>query len=282
MIKNDSHPDILSIELHGISFLARSGAWNDFWNLMKNGDWENETFVVFDKFIDKQHSYLDIGSWIGPTLMYGAQKAKKAHGLEPDAVAFAELKANVALNSSKMSNVVLHEVCIAPRCGSIALGADGDLGSSKTTIVVDNKRARWIVTGMTLQVFMEKHSIEDCNFIKMDIEGGEYRVVPETSEYLRRKRPTLYLSLHPFCLGCPSLKKVPLLGAFANIVARFWHSLRLVYALRHYKYRFDPDGNLMSQFSVWANSMILYSLSVVFTDLPWPLSSATTAREMSR
>lgn len=41
-----------------------------------------------------------------------------------------------------------------------------------------------------------ENRIEDCNFIKMDIEGGAM-VLPTMKTYLEQNKPVLYLSMHP-------------------------------------------------------------------------------------
>jgi hypothetical protein len=45
---------------------------------------------------------------------------------------------------------------------------------------------------------MEEHGVERCNFIKMDVEGGETVILPSIAKFLAAEKPTLHLSLHPF------------------------------------------------------------------------------------
>jgi hypothetical protein len=57
----------------------------------------------------------------------------------------------------------------------------------------------WIVDGITFEDFMKENNILDCNFIKMDIEGGEALVLPTMKKYLQEHKPVLHLSVHqPF------------------------------------------------------------------------------------
>ncbi len=88
-----------------------------FWQEVAQGSWEPATFAIFERFLDPEHSYLDIGCWIGPTLLYGCQLAKAAWGLEPDPLAFAELQQNMQLNRPLSDNVHPLNLCIATQSG---------------------------------------------------------------------------------------------------------------------------------------------------------------------
>jgi hypothetical protein len=52
------------------------------------------------------------------------------------------------------------------------------------------------VSGITIETLERQHSLSDCSFMKIDIEGGEKILVPAIAPFLRRQRPALYLSLH--------------------------------------------------------------------------------------
>src|SRR5918994_6819920 len=69
-----------------------------FWYAWQLGFWERETFNVIDKFVTKGHTFIDVGAWIGPTVLYGVHRAARAFAFEPDPVAFPELEANAKAN----------------------------------------------------------------------------------------------------------------------------------------------------------------------------------------
>ncbi len=62
-----------------------------FWRRATSGQWEPETLAVLRDHLDRDHDYLDIGAWIGPTVLYGARKARHVWCFEPDPVAFRHL-----------------------------------------------------------------------------------------------------------------------------------------------------------------------------------------------
>ena len=45
---------------------------------------------------------------------------------------------------------------------------------------------------------MNKKKIKSEDFIKIDIEGGEYKLLPFIGPILRKRKPNIYLAPHPF------------------------------------------------------------------------------------
>ena len=76
-----------TIRKNNVTFLVRADQHQRFWTKVEDGSWEPETFGVFDRFVTRETTYLDVGSWEGPTLLYAGQRAKTAYGFEPDPVA---------------------------------------------------------------------------------------------------------------------------------------------------------------------------------------------------
>jgi hypothetical protein len=44
----------------------------DWWDVIEARSWEIETFFVYKTFLGPTSSFIDFGSWIGPTVLYGA------------------------------------------------------------------------------------------------------------------------------------------------------------------------------------------------------------------
>ena len=95
----------IKIEKNGKTFFVNSSNNASFWASMQVGVWEPETFKIFDIFLDKNHSYVDLGAWIGPTVLYGCQNAKFCYAIEPDPVALKQLKNNEDLNPNLISRI---------------------------------------------------------------------------------------------------------------------------------------------------------------------------------
>jgi FkbM family methyltransferase len=185
----------MTVERYGKSFFV-SGNF-EYFSFWKFKSWEKNTYKIFEKFLDSDHSYIDIGAWIGPTVLFGAQLAKKAYAIEPDPVAFKELKKNVSLNPGLERKIELHEKCINSSSGKVKFGNMVRGGNTTSSLIFADSKTSWIVEGITFNEFVKENTILDCNFIKMDIEGGEAIVLPTMGEYLEKNKPVLYLSIHP-------------------------------------------------------------------------------------
>jgi FkbM family methyltransferase len=160
--------------------------------------WENDTFAVFDTFLDRAHSYIDIGAWVGPTTLYACQLARHCYAVEPDPVAFKMLRDNLALNPGLKDKLSLTNACIGSASGTVKLGSKTQFGDSRSSIEFGDSAGSLTVESLALDDFASKNNITDCNFIKMDIEGGEAEVLPAMKSYLEKNKPVLLLSLHPF------------------------------------------------------------------------------------
>lgn len=169
------------------------GDWH-FWDDVNAGIFEPHTFKVFDRFLDKDHSYIDIGSWIGPTCLYGSQLSKQCYAFEPDSVAFNQLNINLNLNKN-IKNIKAFQKAIGPINGIIQMGSNSQQGDSMSSILFKDKNG-WDVESITLQSFFEDNHLNDCNFIKMDVEGAEKIILPSIKNTILDFKPTLYLALH--------------------------------------------------------------------------------------
>ncbi|MBZ5586400.1 MAG: FkbM family methyltransferase [Acidobacteriia bacterium] len=207
-----------------------------YWRSCSEGSWEPETYGIFRRFIDPCGSYLDIGAWIGSTVLVGCHLAKRAFAVEPNPVAFPELSANVELNRPATDNVRLFNFCIAPETGTAQLGTRSAPGASMSSLVFGDAECHWTVKTIRFAEFIESNDITDCRFIKIDIEAGEYSVVPTMVATLRQQRPTIYLSLHPGFLGDAGEGHTNLRSA----ITRLRSTEQLLRSLSFYRRFYDP------------------------------------------
>jgi FkbM family methyltransferase len=188
-------PRPIKIERYGKTFFVSGNLeYLLFWRLKS---WERETYRIFNKFLDSNNSYIDIGAWIGPTVLYGSQIAKKVYAIEPDPIAYKELEKNISLNPELKEKIELHEKCINTLSGKVKFGSMLKGGDSMSSLLFTDSKTKWIVDGITFDEFIKINKVNDCNFIKMDIEGAEEVILPTMKNYLMKKKPTLYLSIHP-------------------------------------------------------------------------------------
>lgn len=169
-----------------------------FWNKAASGTWEPETFAILRDNLDKDHDYLDIGAWIGPTVLYGARKARHVWCFEPDPVAFRHLAWNIELNT--LTNVSAFSAALSDQVGVARMASfGGEAGDSMTSLLnADGKGGNDVLT-LGWDHFANAVDLSGVSLVKMDIEGAEFSVLPTLIPWLKQHRPALFLSTHaPF------------------------------------------------------------------------------------
>jgi FkbM family methyltransferase len=259
----------LSINVKGVDLIVNvNNFYKEFWQSIDN--WEVETFNIFNRFLNNKSSYLDIGAWIGPTVLYGAHKAKHVYALEPDPVAFQELIFNINLNPGITSKVTCINAALGEKSGIIKLFQRNSLGDSMSSLIPTSSYEKYCeVIATSIDELTLNYNIKDINFIKMDIEAGEYFLIPALSKYLKLTRPTLNLSLHPpFLNDTGTLQFVYNSNWKLDDYSIYKESLtkRLVKSLEFYKYIYDSQGNLVNKNSIL--NLTNHGM-FVFTDDQW-------------
>lgn len=170
-----------------------------FWSKVSAGAWEPQTFEVLDSILKPGGVHLDIGAWIGPTVLHASLRSQQVFCLEPDRVAYMYLLANLKLN--RLENVVPFNLAVAAE-GSLARMASprGKRGDSMSSLLLPDGNAGQDVVVAGWQQWLDLAGEPVFSSIKMDIEGGEFELLPAMAEYLQYHRPALYLSLHPHLL----------------------------------------------------------------------------------
>ena len=169
-----------------------------FWNSMESGKWESTTFDVFDAHLDAETCFLDIGSWIGPTALYAANRVKRVICVEADPVAAAQLRRNILLNPNLADKFEVIEKAIAPTNGKISLGARTGRGDSMSSVLFAGGDDTWEVQSITPTEIAELGQAKSSKFfVKMDIEGGEYSLLPHMAPLSSLKNAKFLIAFHP-------------------------------------------------------------------------------------
>jgi len=238
-------------------FVNPSGEDNaKFWARVSQKKWELQTFRLFERFLDKHHSYIDVGAWIGPTVLYGAQLARHCYAIEPDPQAFSELEANIRLNPSVATKVSLFNTLIGDTCGEVAFGSNSQFGDSMSSMIFSDPAVKVMAKATTLEELISTNNITDCNFIKMDIEGGEVIVLPNIENYLRNHKPILLLSLHPQLFPNKNRDAAGITSVLRSA----------------YKYFYSDVGHSLSIKELQKKLRGAKGFSIVASCTPWPLS----------
>ena len=189
-----------TVTVGNCSFNVVPGAHKRFWNRVNRGQWEPETFAIFDRHIGPDTLYVDIGAWIGSTVLYAAQRADRAVAFEPDPVAFVELKRNLAANAGAAwaQRLEIHESAINKDGKSFTLGGSSAGSSSMSSALFPDRESQWTVRAQRLpDVLSTYRKPGQPVFLKIDIEGGEYDLLPTLAEVMADPTTTIYISFHP-------------------------------------------------------------------------------------
>src|SRR5438094_8254862 len=139
--------------------------------------------------------------------------------------------------------------------GSVRLGNRGLGGDSTSSTLFADQKTHWDVDSTALPGFIEREGLQTAELaIKIDIEGGEYDLLPALSFTLRNCNAHIFLSLHPEFLN-QSIQK----GGGSNL----WQ--RLVFAYKHlqvlralpFRYLYSFDGRRISRLVEIVKALLL-------------------------
>lgn len=137
---------------------------------------------------------IDIGAGLGDFTAYAAQRSPNGRVLayEPFPESFALLQQNVSLNN--LRNVEAQPYAIAEKPGSLALNIG--LGEAVQHSTTQTGAKAIDVQAMPLQQVFDEHGLDRCDFLKMDIEGGEYAILRGVDADLLKRVQRIALEYH--------------------------------------------------------------------------------------
>lgn len=139
----------------------------DFWPMWSDGRWESGTKRTIDLFASGKRC-VDIGAWVGPTVLWMHRAgAESIRAFEPDPVAFGVLSTNCLINDL---NVDLNRHAVGVDTCGVTLQSN-DFGGSETGLLPGDK--------ITVPSVTVAEACAGAEFVKVDIEGAEYDLLPE-------------------------------------------------------------------------------------------------------
>lgn len=163
----------------------------DYWGWIKEGRYDHE-WAVYDQHLKPEHTFIDLGAWVGAHSLYAGTIAKGVIAVEPDPVAYPILLTN---------GVIAFRQAVGP-VGVVKMGS-GWLGASTTRAnpLAGSGIGPWAedqtfeTNSETLREFVKE--VDGPLFIKCDVEGSEEEILKDDYFFAERK-PIMLLELHPF------------------------------------------------------------------------------------
>lgn len=180
-----------------INYIERAS----YWQSIERGEWEPASFDVLDMYIVPGKIFIDIGAWVGALTIYAAKKGAKCYAIEADNKAVMELINSITENDF-MEQVNFFPLAISDKSGTTEINSmtlDG-LGNNESSLIDRGTIGQHHkVLCMTLPDFINRQNINPANIclIKIDTEGSEVLIIPGAIDWLKKYKPTIYISFHP-------------------------------------------------------------------------------------
>lgn len=174
-----------------------------FWDKFEVGSWEPETLAAIDRLVTPSSTFIDIGAWVGPTTLWAAFTARRVIALEADPAALKQLHANLAANPELSGRIEVIERALHVKSGSVSMGARRKPGDSMSSIHYgggSGETTSWDAKAITPVELAGVLAGDDDIVLKMDVEGGEYGLLPVMQPVLGRVRAAM-ISFHPEILN---------------------------------------------------------------------------------
>ena len=168
-----------------------------YWKIIKNEKANSGLLDILDSRLRTDDIMWDIGGHVGQVALYASRKCRHVLCFEPDPVALESLYWHIDRN--KVKNITVINSALMERTGFVEMGSFWDsegLGQSVTSSRPAPGTNIVKVPGLGPGAWGEWLRGAPPSLIKMDIEGGEFDLLPAMGEWLRENRPKLLLSFH--------------------------------------------------------------------------------------
>ncbi len=192
MADNDHLPSSKKVRLGEYSFrLAGVSIEDPYWQSVHD-DFEPEFQNFCRRLIQRDYVCLDIGANIGVKTLFLSRHCANGRviSLEAGRKVAATLARNIALN--ECTNAISYHAAAA--------GHDGTLTFDEASAWGHQDKGGVTVEAMTLETLVSRNSLDRVDFIKLDVEGGEFPVLKSSLDLINRFESLVHVELNSLTL----------------------------------------------------------------------------------
>lgn len=198
LIDNNYFP----IQKRNETFLIQmdGGSNDDFWKYIYT-EWNNEIFDIFDKYLNKNKQFLDIGSWIGVTALYASRLSSYVVCVEADPHSVKKLQHNINTNildtNVDIENSAIYSESTNILFGPISTSSTSKFNDSTNKIkLTQTTDSDILIKTITLHDIIKKYNLNNLSLINVDIQGGEEYILDHLLEYSISNNVAVYINFH--------------------------------------------------------------------------------------
>jgi FkbM family methyltransferase len=169
-------------------------------DLFIHGVREPWSTAIFKKELRRGDVVIDVGANIGYYVLIEAScvgREGKVYAIEPSLRNLKYLLSNILLNSVQ-DRVIVKWLAIGDRNGVCDIEEGEAPNLDRISLFPFQRREGCAKIFMkTLDSFIEEEKIRKVDFIRMDVEGFEYRIIKGMKATLQRFSPKLFIEIHP-------------------------------------------------------------------------------------
>lgn len=166
------------------------------------GSFEKGTLRSIHRALKPGMTVLDIGANIGAHCLPMAKRvgsSGRVIAIEPTDFAFSKLEANLALNPSLASSVTLKKMILldptTPKPEHLYSSWSLTPGGEKHPKHVGTLHSSAAAEGVTLDQLVEAQGLDRLDFIKLDVDGFECKVLRGATQTLKKFKPPMMIEL---------------------------------------------------------------------------------------
>jgi FkbM family methyltransferase len=147
-------------------------------------------------FEERFDTLVDVGAHIGIFTVWAANKVGKVYALEPFKENYELLLKNIRLN--KLKNVVPISKALTPKNKKMYLYLNRVKPSHNSFYMAKEYDEKVLVEGISLATFFRNYSIKTVDYLKMDVEGGEFDIFKSFTKQQAGKIRQGVIELHTY------------------------------------------------------------------------------------